>query len=75
MTYFLWDKPRELDRTDNKDYGMPTYVPTYTVMEKISVFRLVWKITALEMPSNVENRLRVRTQVQTAATHVCEYVW
>ena len=32
MTYFLWDKPTELDRTDNKDYGMPTYVPTYTVM-------------------------------------------
>ena len=29
MTYFLWDKPTELDRPDNTDYGMPTYVDIY----------------------------------------------
>ena len=75
MTYFLWEKPTELDRPDNKGYGMPTYVPTYTVMGRTSVFRLMWKITALKRPSNVENRPRVRTQVQTAATHIFEYVW
>ena len=49
--------------------------PTYTVRRRTSVFRLVWKVTAPEKPSNVENRSRVRTQVQTAATHIFEYVW
>ena len=29
MTNFLWDKPTELDRPDNTDYGMPTYVYNY----------------------------------------------
>ena len=30
MTYFLWDKPTELDRPDNEDMGCrPTYLRTY----------------------------------------------
>ena len=29
MTYFLWDKPTELNRPDNTHYGMPTYVYSY----------------------------------------------
>ena len=71
MTYYPWDKPTELDRPDNTDYGMPIYI----VMRDTSIFRRVWKITASERPSNVVNRPRVRTQVQTAEPHICEYVW
>ena len=44
-------------------------------MRRTLVFRLMWKIEASERPSNVENRPRVRIEVQTAPTHICEYVW
>ena len=35
MTYFLWDKPTEVDRPDNTRYGMPTYVYSYGDQEFI----------------------------------------